>query len=336
MTELERYTACTVCGSKEYSILATQEQLDAEILFAEKVYRRGLKQDTPEHMLDDLTVFTNDYPARLVECQPCGLVSRDPRFSQTGSIAAYAQDTYHLDWLETTFQQYHASFRSQMPQLVKMVGCRANVLEVGSYVGGFLAAARDYGWQAQGIDVGRQVSEFVRSKGLKVITGTLLDADLPDQAFDAVFVWVCFDQMPDPWATLSEIWRVLVPNGWLVLQVPNGDFAKLVEPMARKTMGHRVGDSLLKTLTYTGIAGFRYQIGYTPASLKRLLRESGFGRIDVRNHINVADADECRKYEIPEQGIYVSRVQAASNALAVVSFGRAIMGPWIRSICRKG
>ncbi len=335
MTELEQYKGCVVCESKEFSILVTQEQLDAETQFADELFRRRLSRDTPEHMLDDLTVFTNDYSARLVECQPCGLVSRDPRFSPSASIDAYAHDTYHPDWLEATFKQYYASFRSQMPHLAKMIGSRANVLEIGSYVGGFLAAARDFGWQAQGIDVGRQVSEFVRSKSLQVSTGTLHDAHLPDETFDAVFVWVCFDQLPDPWATLAEIRRVLAPKGWLVLQVPNGDFAKLVEPAALRSRVQRLRGELLKVLAYTGLAGFRFQIGYTPASLRRLLRDSGFGSIDIRNYINVADADKCRKYEIPEQGTYVSRVQAASNALALVSFGRAVKGPWIRVMCNK-
>src|SRR6266542_3064503 len=99
--------------------------------------------------------------------------------------------------------------------MVARIGSKARVLEVGSYVGGFLAAAHDAGLDAQGIDVGVQVSDFVRAKGLTVHTGTLQAAQFDAEAFDAVCVWNCFDQIPEPWATVSEIYRLLRTGGWL-------------------------------------------------------------------------------------------------------------------------
>ncbi len=335
MPELQAYDFCIVCGSKEYSVLATLEQLQEERRYRNRLFRSGLLPGTPEHMFQDLTIFTNNYPARLVECKTCGVVSRDPRFSPRASVEAYAKDEYHQDWLESTFQEYYASFRSQMPRLIKMLGPEAHVLELGSYVGGFLAAARDYSWQAQGVDVGKRVSDFVRSKGFHVTTGTLLDARLPDRTFDAVFVWVCFDQLPNPWAVLAEIHRLLLPKGWLILQVPNGDFVKRMEPLARSIRWHPMRETILKTLAYTGLAGFHFQTGYTPASLKRILGASGFEGISIHNRINLADAQECKHYAIPEQGVFLSRVQWASNALARLSLGKAVKGPWIQVACRK-
>jgi SAM-dependent methyltransferase len=335
MPELVDYESCIVCGSKEYSVLATKEQLQEESQYRDRLFRSELMPGTPEHMLNDLTVFTNDYAARLVKCKPCGLVSRDPRFSPAASIQAYAKDDYHPDWLESSFQEYYASFRSQMPRLIKQIGPEAHILEVGSYVGGFLAAAREFGWQAQGVDVGKRVSDFVRSKGFQVTTGTLLEARLPDATFDAAFVWVCFDQLPDPWAVLREFRRVLRPGGWLILAVPNGDFVKWIEPLARHIRWRPFRECVLKILTYTGIAGFHFQTGYTPASLKRILRANGFDGISIRNRINLADAQECKQYAIPEQGVFLSRVLWASEALAQLSLGEAIKGPWIQIDCRK-
>ncbi len=335
MPQLQAYDSCIVCGSKEYSILATLEQLQEEIRYRDHLFRSALKPGTPEYMFNDLTVFTNDYPARLVKCNPCGQVSRDPHFSPSASIEAYSRDDYHPDWLESTHQEYYASFRTQMPRLIKEVGPRARVLELGSYVGGFLAAAREYGWQAEGVDVGMRVSEFVRAKGLPVKTGTLFNARLPDRAFDAVFVWVCFDQLPDPWAVLAEIHRVLQSEGWLIIQVPNGDFVKWMEPLARSISWDPLRENILKTLAYTGLAGFHFQLGYTPVSLRRILGSSGFDQIRVHNRINLSDAQECKQYAIPEQGVFLSHVQWSSEGLARLSLGKAIKGPWIEVACRK-
>lgn len=70
----------------------------------------------------------------------------------------------------------------------------ARVLEDGSYTGAFLEAARDAGWRAIGVDV----VTYARSRGLQVVQGQLPELALPRASFDAVFVWNCFDQVPEP------------------------------------------------------------------------------------------------------------------------------------------
>jgi SAM-dependent methyltransferase len=329
------YDGCVICGSRRFAVLADPEQLERERHYRDQLFVRYAEPGTPDYMFEDLTIFTNDYPARLVQCDPCGLITRDPRFTATASIEAYAKDDYHPQWLETTFEEYRGAFRSEMPRLIKKVGPLARVLEVGSYVGGFLAAAREFGWQAEGVDVGQRVSEFVRFKGLRVRTGTLVDAGFPAQSFEAACVWVCFDQLPDPWEVLAEIRRVLVPGGWLFLRVPNGEFMKWAEPLARLVPSNAWQEAILKTLAFTGLAGFHFQMGYTPASLRRILGASGFGSIDIRNRINLPDSQDQKPFAVSEQGTYLARVQRASEIVTRLSFGLMVKGPWIQVSCRK-
>ena len=48
-----------------------------------------------------------------------------------------------------------------------------SVLEVGSYVGGFLAAAGALGWDAEGVDVNPATNAATRERGFRVHDGTL-------------------------------------------------------------------------------------------------------------------------------------------------------------------
>src|SRR5581483_12290240 len=283
MRKLQNYTRCMVCNSTEKFILATREQLASEQKYLDRLFRQLFLPESPDYMLKDHIYFTHSYEAQLVVCKNCGLVCRDPRLSPESALQEYSQDEYHPEWLAASFKPYRDSFRSQMPKLLKKVGKRARVLEVGSQVGGFLEAAKEYGWHAQGVDVGHSVSNFARSKGLDVFTGTLTDAHLPSSSFDAVFVWSCFEMLPDPWAELKEVHRLLTDGGWLFISVPNGDFIKLIQPFTQIRKQNPLQEHLWKFLAYAILLGFAFQLGYTPSTLRYILGKSGFRNIEVRN-----------------------------------------------------
>ena len=95
------------------------------------------------------------------------------------------------------------------------------IVEVGSFVGGFLAAGRQLGWSMLGVDPGKQVTEFCRSRELPVYCGTLGDAQISSNSVDAVVIWNTFDQLPTPDTTLTAARRILRHEGLLVIRVPN-------------------------------------------------------------------------------------------------------------------
>lgn len=73
-------------------------------------------------------------------------------------------------WAERKIAAFaeHCRFSSSAPVVV----------EVGSFVGGFLAAAQRRGWSIRGVDPGREVVNFCQGRGLSVFYGTLNDATL--------------------------------------------------------------------------------------------------------------------------------------------------------------
>ncbi len=319
---LQAVSECVCCGAQQFSVLVSRAQLTTEKNFGRQFFCGFVAPDTPDYMLQDRIVFTNDYDARLIACVRCGLVARDPRFTPLEAEVAYANDQYHPAWLEAAFQSYRRAFAEQMPAIIVRIGSRARVLELGSYVGGFLAAARDFGLDAQGVDVGTCVGEFKRAKGLRVRTGTLASAHFDTNAFDAVCVWNCFDQLPAPWPMLTELKRVLCKDGWLMLRVPNGEFITLVQrvlPCPR---------AKFKLLAHTGTLAFPYQFGYTPRVLRRMLAQAGFRDVRVRNDLFIIRGNESSRMSsqlAKAETRYLHATHALSELIARITAERVLV-----------
>jgi SAM-dependent methyltransferase len=99
---------------------------------------------------------------------------------------------------------------------------KGRLLDIGCGNGCFLALMRDAGWEVLGVDtdpVGAQLAQ--ERRGVPVIVGTLADARLPADSFDAVTLDHVIEHVHDPFGLLAESYRVLRPGGLLVLTTPN-------------------------------------------------------------------------------------------------------------------
>jgi SAM-dependent methyltransferase len=330
----EPYATCLVCGSTRLSELAGSDQLASEAAHRESLFRDLFPPGTPEYMLKDRAFATQTYDARLLACDACHTLARDPHLSPRGESEEYEDDAYHPSWLESSFREFHAAFRERMKELVRWVGPESRVLEIGSFVGGFLAAAQEVGWRAVGVDVGACVTRFARSKGLDVRHARLVEARFPDKSFDAVFVWSCFDQLPRPWEDLREISRVLRDGGRLMLRVPNGAFVNGAHRLMR-FLPSGASERVRRVLAFAGLAAFPFQLGYTPRSLRSMLGVAGFSDVRIRNRINVRGFDPDRRsfFSIPAATRALRTVHSASQLFFYASLGALAWGPWIEVSC---
>lgn len=97
------------------------------------------------------------------------------------------------------------------------------VLDVGCGSGEFLEAMNEQGWIAQGVEISEAASRTGQAKGLQIVSGSLPDAQLPDESFDYVRASHSLEHMSHPHAVLEEMHRVLKPEGKLLIAVPNVD-----------------------------------------------------------------------------------------------------------------
>jgi SAM-dependent methyltransferase len=195
----------------------------------------------------------------------------------------YKLDSYGEDTLQVLFDSQVEFFRARSRNLAGMVSQVSRILEVGSFVGGFLIAAREQGWSATGVDIGLEACSFMRNMGLDVKRGEI-DVVEEKRAFNAVFVWNTFDQLANPAKLLAKSKQVLVPGGLLVLRVPNGDFEK--ECLERRE-DEQLKEKVLTAQAYNNFLTFPYLNGYTRKSIEALLKSSGFSVEGCRGDVLV-------------------------------------------------
>jgi SAM-dependent methyltransferase len=142
-------------------------------------------------------------------------------------------------------------------------------LDVGCGTGEFTAALVAAGAEAVGVDVAEAALERARTRHPGVdFTLVPIDGPLPFDvgAFDLVWASEVIEHVADTARWLSEIRRVLAPRGRLLVTTPSHGRLRLL---------------------LAGVEGFSEPLGdhlhlYTKRSLRTLLEEFGFERIDVR------------------------------------------------------
>lgn len=139
------------------------------------------------------------------------------------------------------------------------------LLDLGCGAGGLLQAARNHGWNAQGLDVSSHAAEHVRELGFEVFEGELSEAAFPEGQFDVVTAAELLEHISEPRALLREVARILRPGGLFWTTTPH----------ARGISARMLG------LKWRCIWPPEHLQLFSIRGLKALLREAGFRDIHV-------------------------------------------------------
>jgi SAM-dependent methyltransferase len=301
-----------VCGHADARVIAEREDLRAEVEWLWAYHQRRLRPDTPAAHLMDRVAFSERPPLRLVRCRECGLVYRNPVERARELTDIYASDAPATPVLQSLHQTQCISARVQARRLRRFLGRGGSGLELGSYVGAFLSAAREGGLQVEGLDINAQVNAFTRSLGFVVHDGEL-STFAPNRRFDVVAIWNTFDQLADPRGVMNAARALLAPGGVLAVRVPNGGFYAALRPRKR-------GWALL---AQNNLLGFPYRWGFAANSLRRLFGETGFRVERIIGDVLVPLADEwTRPWARVEE-------RAIKRALGAIARSTPRIAPWI-------
>jgi SAM-dependent methyltransferase len=278
---------CPACGANDAERVAGAEEIRAELEMLWAFHGRRLRPDTPAEHLADRVAFSQAPPLNVVRCRCCELVYRNPRERADVLVSLYAHETPEPAVLEALFETQRASYAAQARRLTQIAGHVGTGLEVGSYVGAFLAAAGEQGWRFDGVDVNEEVNAFARAKGLRVATGDLASCD-GDRRYDAIAFWNCFDQLPEPRRAVRQARSRLRDGGLIAIRVPNGAFYARV----RRRLHGPAAPLARALLAHNNLLTFPYRHGFSPRTLSRLLEASGFTVVRARGDTLVPIADE--------------------------------------------
>ncbi len=259
--------SCPVCERPTGAVFLSAAEIAAELDARDRFFAHRLSRRFSRQQLRDLTNVVLGTPSAILRCMRCGLLIRDA----VPGEEVFRDDRYGDDVLEGLHDAHALAFREKEIDYRSLLPPRARVVEVGSYVGGFLSVAAEWGWSAIGTDIGHDAVRFCRGLGLDARCLQLHECELEDESFDAVFVWNCFEQIADARILLAETHRLLRAGGLLAIRIPDAGFY----------MQHRQDGSALAVLAYNSLLGWPHRFGYDCLTLRRLVERHGFAFLCV-------------------------------------------------------
>ncbi|MGH9936198.1 MAG: class I SAM-dependent methyltransferase [Blastocatellia bacterium] len=264
-----KYPPCDLCGSTGADLVLTTPRLDGPLVRCRDcgLYFVVL----PEKDLAEKDLAEKDLAERKSpEGEPRRNQDQESSSQQVGSemvrLAERARELALIDpeveagerpWRELTA-------RERLDDLKRFV-TKGRFVEIGCSTGEMLAAAGS-SFTAMGVEADERASRAAVMRGLDVFNGTLCDARLPEEHFDAAAMYHVIEHVPSPRQELRELHRIIKPDGWLILETPN------IATVWFRLLGARWRQFIPDHIFF-----------FTPRTITRLCEESGFETRELRS-----------------------------------------------------
>ena len=163
-------------------------------------------------------------------CESCGLVQQRD-IPSDHELRSYYSHHYRSDYKNTYVPKskyiYRAGIAAKNRLNFLRVGAKnlalprgATWLDIGAGGGEVVYAARQAGFDAQGIEPNEGYSDFARQHYDVVVQTSHLD-QIQDKTYDIVSLFHVLEHMPNPVVTFEKLASLITRNGLLVIEVPN-------------------------------------------------------------------------------------------------------------------
>ena len=185
----------------------------------------GCQSDHQYLKLKDLFLSNEEF--HLMQCDHCGLLFTTPRPSPDIIGKYYQSDKYY------SHQQNQKGFVPRIYEAVKTLNIRKKVsyavgglpkgkiLDIGCGVGDFLLYLMQRGWDVVGIEPSSDAQLIAEQRLGFLPLSPSASSSLPDHSFDVITLWHVLEHIDDLKFQISEIKRLLKPQGRLVIALPN-------------------------------------------------------------------------------------------------------------------
>lgn len=163
----------------------------------------------------------------LSKCAQCGLVFMNPMPTEEELKSFYPEESYY---------SYHVDIYRQISPLKNWLirltcldtipkdvsfSSPGTVLDIGCGNGWNLYQYKQQGWKVAGVEPSKIAAEIGNQAGLNIYNGDLLSAGFEANSFDYIRLNHSFEHIHNPDEILSEIHRILKPDGKVFIGVPN-------------------------------------------------------------------------------------------------------------------
>jgi 2-polyprenyl-3-methyl-5-hydroxy-6-metoxy-1,4-benzoquinol methylase len=188
--------------------------------------------------------------------------------------AQYDDPEYFDGWgcnLEFDYNRFEPAVHSQVNEYLAFLKQHTqgkSLLDVGTGSGLLLHLAREAGYEVEGTDLSKHVSETLPAKvGIPVHHGTIESIDF-GRKYDIVTMLHVLEHTTDPLSTINRAKEILSQGGFIIVVVPN-----------YRSLDTRIKDSLsrlkLKSRPYKHLALGHHNFVFSAKSLERLGEKAG-------------------------------------------------------------
>lgn len=197
---METLSNCPICNSTQYS---------------------------PFILCKDNTVSRETFT--IVQCNSCGFKFTNPRPQAIELGKYYKSDEYvsHSNtkkgFINSTYQSVRKYTLLKKLQLISKYFKTGKILDIGCGTGEFLNTCKNAKWQTLGIEPDDDARKMgVENYGLDIRKEEDLSS-LLDSSFDIISMWHVLEHVPNLNERVSELKRLIKPNGIIIIAVPNAD-----------------------------------------------------------------------------------------------------------------
>ena len=215
----------------------------------------------------------------IIECQSCHLVTHASDLSESvnyesgtmhdwasgygGTLPIPEMDTIRRVDAIKEFQKKHESLKS--------------ILDFGCGNGGMVEALSNY-FETIGVEPDLQAREIATEKGLKIFENaeSVIEAGI---IVDAVTLFHVVEHFYDPTPELKRIYKILKPQGLLIIETPNSNDALLTKYKDTNFQNFTYWSHHPMLHSHESLAALIERNGYT------ILENQGVQRYDLNNHL---------------------------------------------------
>uniref|UniRef100_UPI0040486303 class I SAM-dependent methyltransferase n=1 Tax=Flavobacterium sp. TaxID=239 RepID=UPI0040486303 len=152
------------------------------------------------------------------------ILKTDPQPSLEKLPSYYESEDYisHTDGKRTLFEKmYHLVKKNAIQKKVNLLSkynTKGSVLFIGAGTGDFLIAAKKSNWNTIGIEPSEKAKKIAIDKGVSFENSL---SDLNNESFDVITMWHVLEHVPNLEFQITELKRLLKPNGTIIIAVPN-------------------------------------------------------------------------------------------------------------------
>ncbi|MEL1246064.1 class I SAM-dependent methyltransferase [Flavobacterium sp. DGU11] len=153
------------------------------------------------------------------------LLKTHPQPSHENLGRYYESDDYisHTDGKRSLFEKlYHTVKQKALRDKIKLItgfqSQKGKLLDIGAGTGDFLAVAKTNGWDTTGIEPSDKAKGIAIAKGVTFADSLSI---IKDHSFDVITMWHVLEHVPDVELQITELKRILQPDGVIFIAVPN-------------------------------------------------------------------------------------------------------------------